>query len=205
MPINHVEILVEEASMEEVLRVLVPKIVGPVNCNFQRFEGKRALLRQLSSRLRGLRRMIQSDWLILVVVDRDRDDCLMLKAQLESEAHAVDLATRSSRHSGPFAVVNRIAVEELEAWYFGDWPAVMAAYPRVSPSTPSRAAYRVPDAIMGGTWEAFERVMKQGGYFRTGLPKIEVAQQIAPHMDPSRNTSRSFQVLRDGLREAART
>jgi hypothetical protein len=90
----------------------------------------------------------------------------------------------------------------LEAWYFGDWQAVMAAYPRVSASAPNRAAYRVPDAIVGGTWEAFERVMIQGGYFQTGLPKIEVAQQIAPHMNPARNTSRSFQVLRDALLEA---
>ena len=147
--------------------------------------------------------MIQSDWLILVVVDRDRDDCLMLKAQLEFEARAAGLATRSSSRSGPFAAINRIAVEELEAWYFGDWAAVVTAYPRVSTSTPSRAAYRVPDAIAGGTWEAFERIMKQAGYFQTGLPKIEVAQQIAPHMNPVRNTSRSFQVLRDALLEAA--
>jgi hypothetical protein len=203
MPLNHVEILVEEASMEAALRVLVPKIIGPVHCSFQTFQGKRALLRQLSLRLPGLRRMIQSDWLILVVVDRDHDDCLRLKARLETEARTAGLTTRSSSQSGQFAVINRIAVEELEAWYFGDWPAVMTAYPRVSASTPGRAAYRVPDAIMGGTWEAFERVMKQGGYFRTGLPKIEVAQNIAPHMDPVRNTSRSFQILRDALLQAA--
>jgi hypothetical protein len=25
-------------------------------------------------------------------------------------------------------VVNRLAIEELEAWYFGDWEAVRAAY-----------------------------------------------------------------------------
>jgi hypothetical protein len=203
MPLSHVEILVEEASMETLLRILLPKIIGPVHCSFQRFQGKRALLRQLSGRLRGLRRMIQSDWLILVVVDRDRDDCLMLKALLESEARAAGLATRSSTRSGQFAVINRIAVEELEAWHFGDWTAVVTAYPLVSTSTPSRAAYRVPDAIAGGTREAFERITKQAGYFQTGLPKIEVAQQIAPHMNPRRNTSRSFQVLRDALLEAA--
>ena len=109
MPLSHVEILVEEASMETLLRILLPKIIGPVHYSFQRFQGKRALLRKLSGRLRGLRRMIQSDWLILVVVDRDRDDCLMLKALLESEARAAGLATRSSTRSGQFAVINRIA------------------------------------------------------------------------------------------------
>jgi hypothetical protein len=45
--------------------------------------------------------------------------------------------------------------------------------------------------------------MREAGYFRTGLPKIEVAQHIAPHMDPARNTSRSFQVFRDALVQAA--
>jgi hypothetical protein len=41
--------------------------------------------------------------------------------------------------------------------------------------------------------------MQQAGYFPAGLNKIEVARQVAQQMDPSRNTSRSFQVLRDSL------
>jgi hypothetical protein len=90
-------------------------------------------------------------------------------------------------------------VEELEAWYFGDWSAVTAAYPRLSAGIPGRAQYRDPDAIAGGTREAFERVLQQGGYFQGGPRKIEAAQRIAPHMDPAR----SFQVFRDALLEAA--
>ena len=43
----------------------------------------------------------------------------------------------------------------------------------------------------------------KAGYFSGGLRKIEAAEQIAPHMDPSRNTSHSFQVFRDALLEAA--
>jgi hypothetical protein len=65
------------------------------------------------------------------------------------------------------------------------------------------ARYRDPDAIAGGTWEAFERVLRQSGYFRGGLRKVEAARTIAPHIDPARNTSRSFQVLRDALVELA--
>jgi hypothetical protein len=203
MPLNHLEVLVEEESMEALLRVVLPKIIGTVHCNFQQFGGKRALLRQLPRRLRALRGMLQPGWLILVVIDRDRDNCRELKEDLEAEARAAGLATRSSRPQGPFAIINRIAIEELEAWYFGDWPAVMAAYPRVSTNIPERAAYRIPDAITGGTWEAFLRVMNAARYFPTGLPKIEVARRIAPHMDPARNTSHSFQVFRDALLQAA--
>ncbi len=33
-----------------------------------------------------------------------------------------------------------------------------------------------PDAIPGGTWEAFERVLQRSGYFQTGLRKLEAAQ-----------------------------
>ena len=65
----------------------------------------------------------------------------------------------------------------------------------------SQARYRSPHAIKGGTWETFERVMKAAGYFKTGLRKIEAARAVAAHMDPSRNTSPSFQVLRVALTE----
>ncbi|HEY1935092.1 MAG TPA: DUF4276 family protein [Acetobacteraceae bacterium] len=203
MPLSHLEILVEEASMEAFLRSLLPKIVGSVNSNFQVFRGKQALLRELPRRMRGLRQMLQPGWLILVVVDCDRDDCRQLKSSLEAASRGAGLTTRSSKGAGRFSVLNRIAIEELEAWYLGDWPAVKTAYPRVPSSVPDRAGYRIPDAVAGGTWEAFERILVAAGYFPGGLPKIEVAQCIAPHMDPARNTSRSFQVFRDALLEAA--
>jgi Domain of unknown function (DUF4276) len=202
MPLSHIEILVEEASMETALRELIPKLVGPVGCAFQRFQGKPALLRQMPERLRTLRRLLGPDWLVLVVVDRDRADCRQLKMRLEQEAAKAGLATRTNGIGGRVAVVNRIVIEELEAWYFGDWCAVTAAYPRLSAGIPGRMQYRDPDAIAGGTWEAFERVLQQGGYFPGGLRKIEAAQAIAPHMDPARNTSRSFQVFRAALLQA---
>jgi Domain of unknown function (DUF4276) len=123
---------------------------------------------------------------------------------LEQATLDAGLVSRSRASGGRYDVLNRIAIEELEAWYFGDWPAVRAAYPRVPSGVPRRARYRIPDAIAGGTWEAFERILQDAGYFPGGLPKIEAAQAIAPHTDPARNTSRSFQVFRDALLAAAR-
>jgi hypothetical protein len=93
----------------------------------------------------------------------------------------------------------RVAVEELEAWFFGDMDAVRAAYPRVPPTLERGAGYRDPDAIRGGTEEALQRVLQKAGYFAGGLRKIEAAGAIAKHMDPRRNSSRSFQVFRDML------
>ena len=111
------------------------------------------------------------------------------------------LATRSQPTDGQFIVINRIVIEELEAWYFGDWRAVQNAYPRVSPAIPRQQQYRDPDAIQGGTWEQFERVLQRAGYFRNRLRKIEAAQSIGPYIDPENNRSHSFQCFRDALRE----
>jgi Domain of unknown function (DUF4276) len=185
--------------MEMALRALLPKILGSVTTAFYPFPGKPALLRRLPGRLRSYQRWLPKDWGVLVVVDRDRDDCKELKRRLEQEAVKAGLSTRSSNPTGSFSVTNRIAIEELEAWYFGDWQAVRAAYPGVPAGIPNRARFRDPDAIAGGTWEAFEGIMQQAGYFLAGLNKIEVARRIAHQMDPARNTSRSFQVLRDAL------
>ncbi|NLF57680.1 MAG: DUF4276 family protein, partial [Candidatus Hydrogenedens sp.] len=88
---------------------------------------------------------------------------------------------------------------ELEAWYFGDWDAVRIAYPKASPTIPGKAAYRQPDAIRGGTWEAFERVMKKAGYFKNGLRKVEAARKVAAHLNPNSNSSPSFCMFRDAL------
>ena len=79
--------------------------------------------------------------------------------------------------------------------------AVCRAYPRVSPGIPNRAKYRNPDAIRGGTWEAFERIMKRRGYFRGGLRKVEAERAIAEYIDPSRSRSTSFVRFRDAIIE----
>jgi hypothetical protein len=98
-------------------------------------------------------------------------------------------------------VAIRLAIEELEAWYFGDWDAVRAAYPRVPDTIPNQANYRDPDAIAGGTWEAFERVLKRAGYFQTGLRKIEAARAISEHWQLEGNRSHSFRVFVKVLQE----
>ena len=98
----------------------------------------------------------------------------------------------------------RIAIDELEAWFFGDVAALRTGYPRVPATLASQAKFRDPDRIAGGTWEALERVLRRAGYYPTGMPKVDVARTVATHMDPGRNRSRSFQVLVDGFRRHAR-
>jgi hypothetical protein len=200
MRAEHIEVLVEELSMEAALRVLMPRIVGTTSFEVHSHQGKSDLLARLPSRLRGYASWVPATWRIVVIVDRDDEDCVALKARLEKLATEASLATRTASR-GKYVVVNRVAVEELEAWYFGDWDAVRATYPRVPGSIPVRSRYRDPDAIAGGTWEALERVLQDTGYFQTGLAKIEAARLIAANMVPERNTSNSFQALRKALAE----
>ena len=76
-----------------------------------------------------------------------------------------------------------------------------AAYPGVSPTLEEKAAYRVPDAIGGGTWETLERVLQEAGHYRAGIAKRRVATDVAKHFVPSRNRSRIFQTFWGALTE----
>ncbi|MBN1518285.1 DUF4276 family protein [Candidatus Sumerlaeota bacterium] len=203
MAVSHVEVLVEEPSMEAALRELLPRLLGDITFEIYRFQCKDDLLKNLSDRLRAYQHWLPSDWRIIVVIDRDDDDCHELKQRLEKSALKARLRTRTSKKGRNYQLVNRLAIEELEAWYFGDWKAVRTAYPRVPSSIPEKAKYRNPDTISGGTWEAFEHLMQRVGYFRGGLRKIEAARTIAQHWKPEVNTSRSFQALRNVLIEIA--
>ncbi len=200
MSVAGVEFLVEEPSMEVFLRALLPRLLGAVYFEIRTFQCKNDLLTRLPDRLRGSA-WYPEDRRVVVIVDQDRDACQELKQRLEQYALEAGLPTRTHPQQGHFTIVNRIAIEELEAWYFGDWEAVRTAYPRVSQNVPRRAGFRNPDAIAGGTWEAFERTLQRHGYFKEGLRKIEAARSIAQYLDPASNTSRSFQVLRDALLE----
>lgn len=53
-------------------------------------------------------------------------------------AECFELGLRTGAGGAPWQLVNRIAIEELEAWYFGDWEAVRTAYPRIPSTIPNQ-------------------------------------------------------------------
>lgn len=189
--------------MEAFLRALLPRLL-PRDRTFEvhAFQGKSDLLDKLEARLRGYAAWLPVDWRIIVVVDRDDDDCRELKQRLEAAAQRAGLRSKSRVDGLPWQLVNRIAIEELEAWYFGDWAGVCVAYPRMSPTIPNQQKFRDPDSVAGGTWEAFERVMQRHGYFKGGLPKIEAARVLGGMIDAQRSRSVSFRHFRDAVLEA---
>jgi hypothetical protein len=187
--------------MEVALRELVPKIRPGLEFQVHAFEGVNDLLDKLPHRLRGYTGWIPDDWRIVVVRDEDRKPCRDLKSEIEEIARRVGLIAKRKKHpASPFHVLTRIAIEELEAWLLGDVGALAVTYSGVPATLGNQRGYRDVDTIKGGTWEALERVLQNAGHFLGGLPKIQVAREVGANMDPDRNTSKSFQVFRDGIR-----
>lgn len=190
--------------MEAFLQESLPRMLAPeIPVKIIDHQSKRQLLSELPKRLRGyVHYEPQYRPRSLVLVDRDSDDCVLLKQVLEDAATDAGLATKSKPScEGLFDVANRIVIEELEAWYFGDVQALSTAFPGVPITLSSKAAYRSPDAIVGGTHESLLRVLQKAGHYKGlgSLPKIETARRIGCLVDPLANTSPSFSHFRVAL------
>lgn len=201
------EILLEEASAEHALRIILPRLVPGavehVNFELRVFSGKDDLLRKLPSRLRGYTAWSEgSNVRILTLVDRDDEDCVELKRRIDKMAGSAGLRIHRSGDlisGGIFK--SRIACEEIEAWYLGDPAALRKVYPRVAKNFEHRKGFRDVDAIKGGTWEKLEKLLQDAGYFANGLRKLEIARSLAPVMDLEVNSSSSFRHFCNAVRD----
>ena len=111
--------------MEAFLKAWLPRfLLG--DCTFHAYsnQGKCALLRKFENRLRGYADWLSANWRIVVIEDRDDDECEELKSRLEESCGSAGLDTRRTCDGQNWQAATRIAVDELEAWYFGNWPAV---------------------------------------------------------------------------------
>ena len=180
----HFEVLLEEESARAAMENILPKILRSEDSfQIRPYSGKKNLLSRLPGRLRGYKKWIPPDYRIVILIDRDRDDCTLLKQKLEKIVAEAGLSTKTAPHyDGSFQVLNRIAVEELEA--------VASAYSSVPPTLNTKKKYRDPDAI-ANAWETLERVLQRAGH-PGRLQKIRAASNISRHMVPERNRSASF-------------
>ena len=212
----HIEILVEDSSGQTLLETLVPKLLGmqgephswrihsykgigriPKNLNAKGDPTKRMLLNQLPKLLRGYGNTPGID-AVVVVLDSDRRDCVDFLAELQALAAGCNPAPNT---------LFRIAVEEMEAWYFGDRQALLTAYPKAKTDVLNRYQQdsvcdtweRLADAIYPGGSAA----IKKAGWPLPGQVKHEWAEKIGPLLEPDQNISPSFGKLRDGLRRLA--
>lgn len=209
----HIEILVEDSSGEKLLQMLLPQFLGPQGephtWRLHAYKGigripkglamktdpaKRILLDRLPKVLRGYGKTPGID-AVVVVVDTDKRDCVAFLDELKEVAAACNPV--------PITLF-RLAIEEIEAWYFGDQDALLAAYPRAKQDVLGKY---VQDSACD-TWELLadavhlggSAAIKKAGWPLPGQVKHEWAEKIGPLMKPERNISPSFGKLRDGLR-----
>lgn len=175
-------VLVEELSAKSLLEGLLPKLLpAEVWIRFQVFEGKSDLERAVARRIRL---WAAADACFLVLRDQDAAECLAVKERL--------LVQVESSGRAATAVV-RIACRELESWILGDWQAVAAALDRPALAAQARKAkYRNPDRLHRPIDE-LRRVVPD-------YEKVRGARLVGRHLEPERNTSRSFQVFCAGVR-----
>jgi hypothetical protein len=213
----HFEILVEDQSGKKALDVIVPKIIGddhtfkvhpykgigriPKTLGVNEDANKRILLDQLPRLLRGygntfVKYPVDYPAAVIVVCDLD-DKCLKaFRQELFNILNACNPKPETR-----FC----IAIEEGEAWFLGDLPAVKTAYPKAADAVLN--AY-VNDSICG-TWERLaDAVYSRGatalsakGWQAVGAEKAHWAEKISPHMDVTNNASPSFIYFRKKLLE----
>jgi hypothetical protein len=213
----HIEFLVEDSSGEKMLSQLLPKILGaqgaphtwrikaykgvgriPAGLSVKADPAKRMLLDQLPRLLQGYGKTVGID-AVVVVLDTDNRECSAFLTELKS--------LLANCKPAPHTLF-RLAIEETEAWYFGDKQSILQAYPRAKRDVIGRYTQ---DSVCG-TWELLADAVYPGGSAaikKTGWPlpgqiKHEWAEKITPFMDINQNIPPSFIKLRDGLLQLAR-
>lgn len=173
--------LVEENSMRDTLNGLLPRVL-PSGVTWQCIphEGKSDLEKSIPRKLRAWN---EPGVRFVILRDQDSADCQQVKK------HLVELC----RQGGKKDVLVRVVCRELESWFLGDFQAVETAM-NVEGLTPlyGKAKFRQPDDVQA----PFEEIKKLIPLYQKGSG----ARAIAPHLEPSRNRSKSFQVFISGLR-----
>lgn len=216
----HFEILVEGQTELTVLSILMNKILGEYNqphtWKIHKHQGvgrlpddfseepnpkDRTLLHNLPSKLRAYGNSMGDNEAVVLLIDLDdREDCIEFKAEINT---ILDFCEQK-----PIFLI-RIAIEELESWYFGDRNAIIQAFINYNENV--FESY-IQDSQCG-TWEKLAEIIHPGGintlesFGRRSVRILEEKRKwavaIAPNMNVEENNSPSFCCFRDGLRRLA--
>ena len=178
---NRLVFMVEEKSMYEVLKIIVPKIIPT---NFQHtiipHEGKSDLQKSIPRKLRAWR---DPEVKFVVVHDQDSSDCKKLKDALFT------LCESASR---PDTLI-RIVCSELESWFLADLVAIQNAFDLKNIiKLQFKSKYRAPDRLRNAKQE-LKMLVPQ-------YQEISGSRLIAPHLDLDNNRSKSFKIFIFGIK-----
>jgi len=215
----HFEILVEDLSGKKTIDLLIPKIIGndsehtftvhsykgigriPKKIGNSGDARKRILLSQLPKLLSGYGNAFNSYPVgyraaVILVCDLDNKCLKSFRQELLGVLNACNPKPETQ-----FC----ISVEEGEAWFLGDIPAIKAAYPKANNNILKNY---INDSICG-TWELLadaiflggSEALKTKGWQTTGSEKSAWAENITPYMNVENNSSISFCYFLDKIRE----
>ena len=148
-------------------------------------KNQRQLLHQLPAKLRAYGKSLDSNYVVLVVVDADDDPCVELLADLNRMLTVLPVR--------PARVLFRLAIEETESWFLADTAAIQKAFPKAKVA-PLRKIE--PDDILGA-WQHLAKSIGSTG--SSGTDKRRWAEKICPHLNLDNPNSPSLGKLISGV------
>lgn len=185
------EILVEEPSMAEFLRIVVPNLLPDgwhldYNVFIRKHQGKSDLKKSIPTKLKAFSRWNEPVGFI-IMQDQDSNDCRLLKQELQALCHDYER----------IPILIRIVCRELEAWYLGDMSAIQKAYPSFkAKSYAGKSKFRKPDFC--NAKDELKKILPS--YQETSAARI-----IAPHIQAENNNSESFRQFVTGFKRFIQT
>jgi hypothetical protein len=195
-------VLVEGPSEARMLEGLLPRLIPNHRFKVYPHQGKgrlsrdpdkrpdplqRGLLDLLPAKLRVFGSSLNPETdRVVVLVDTDEEDCVQMLERLREALESISPA--------PLCLF-RLAIEEVEAWYLGDWEAVKRAFPQ---AVRARYSSYKPDSIIG-TWELFQKVISD-----TAERKLYWAERMGGELSAEQgrwttNRSPSFRKFCEGV------
>ncbi|MCX6584445.1 MAG: DUF4276 family protein [Candidatus Aminicenantes bacterium] len=181
------EFLLEEPSMENVLKKILPLILPQdyrYNSNYflRPHQGKSDLQKSIPNKMKRFSHFHEPVMLI-ILHDQDSNDCIRLKKEL----------TELCKKHGQCPFFIRIVCRELESWFLGDMDAIEAAFPSFKAHKyKNKAKYRNPDLL-----NASDEMSKLLPRFQ----KLNASVNISRHLKLEQNTSTSFKNFVSGLKK----
>jgi Domain of unknown function (DUF4276) len=126
---------------------------------------------------------------VVLIVDQDTDDCRWLLDELSKMLATIEPA--------PFCLF-RIAIEEVEAWYLGEWAALKRAFPKAK-----KALWlKYEQDTVCQTWESLQQIIQDPVDRKTSwAEKMGIELEVIEGRNSNR--SPSFQKFCTGVRRLA--
>ncbi|MEA5472097.1 DUF4276 family protein [Spirulina sp. 06S082] len=170
--------------MKNILDRLLPQIIpDEITHICISHQGKQDLFRSIPKKIKAFQN--SPDTKFIIVHDQDSHDCKQLKSEL----------LKLCQDAGQPTTLIRIICHELESWFLGDLAAVEKAYqlqPLSLSKKQNKSKFRNPDRLNS----AKQELKKLVGEYYAGIH----SKKIAPYLSLTNNTSHSFQVFINSMK-----